>query len=95
MPYNLAEKSQLMNGIASFNDNSYLFVGHLMHKASELMLGLSSAARTVFRNSDFYSRGFLQPKDSAADSLIHSPIASQCTVAQGFHTWVITAYSAQ
>ena len=31
MPHNLAEKSQLMNGIASFNDNSYLFVGHLMH----------------------------------------------------------------
>ena len=37
------------------------------------MLGLSSAARTVFHNSTFYSKGFLPPKDSPADSLIHSP----------------------
>ena len=37
------------------------------------MLELSSAARTVFHNSTFYSKGFLPPKDSPADSIIHSP----------------------
>ena len=37
------------------------------------MLGLPSAARTVFRKSDIYNRGFLGPKDSPANSLIHSP----------------------
>ena len=37
------------------------------------MLGLSSAARTVFRYSNFYNRGFLRPNDGPANSLIQSP----------------------
>ena len=41
--------------------------------ASELMLGLSSVARTVFPYSKSSCRGFLQPKDSPLNSLIHSP----------------------
>ena len=44
------------------------------------MVGLFSLARTVFRYSTFYNRGFLRPKVSPTNSLIQSPSTNQLRV---------------